>query len=125
VSKKLLKLFWFFLFATSVNDISGAPWAANISDKFSKKFDGPIGILRNLGENDSWKNLKSTISFLDVAIKGKVSSKHSCLIAQINQAETKLETTSGNDIKGTVLHDFLDVSIRGRVHSRQPLLLLR
>ncbi len=28
---------------------------------------------------------------------------------QINQAETKLETTSGNGIKGTVQQDFLDV----------------
>ncbi len=32
------------------------------------------------------------------------------LIAQINQVEAKLETTSGYGIKGTVQHDFLDVS---------------
>jgi hypothetical protein len=39
-------------------------------------------------------------------------------IAQINQAEAKLETISGNDIKETVQRDFLDVAIIGRVHTQ-------
>jgi hypothetical protein len=49
--------------------------------------------------------------FLDVDLKGKVSSRHSSLIALINEAEAKLETTSDNGIKGTVQQDFLYVSI--------------
>jgi hypothetical protein len=40
-------------FATGVVDTGGQPWAANISPK--KIRNGPNGILRGLGETDSWK----------------------------------------------------------------------
>jgi hypothetical protein len=53
----------FFNFATDVNDTGGAPWAANIPRIFEKIQNGPIGILRGLGETDSCeKNQKSKIS---------------------------------------------------------------
>ncbi len=45
----------FFPFATGVNDTGGAPWVANISANFRKKLKQP-GILRGLGETDSWKS---------------------------------------------------------------------
>ncbi len=52
-------------FAPSVSDdTGGAPWAANISSNFFFKIsNGPHGILRGLGETDSWKTLKSKISW--------------------------------------------------------------
>jgi hypothetical protein len=64
-------------------------------------------------ETTSGNGIKGTVQqdFLDVDIKGKVSSRHSSLIALINQAEAKLETTSDNGIKGTVQQDFRDISI--------------
>ncbi len=34
-----LKLFWFFPSAIGVNNTGGAPWAANISTNFQKKFE--------------------------------------------------------------------------------------
>ncbi len=50
---KKLAIFWLkiFLFATGVNPTCGAPWAANISANFRN------GILRGLGDTDSWKKL--------------------------------------------------------------------
>ncbi len=65
VQTKKLKLFdWrFFPFATGLNDTSSASWAAKISAKFLKIRNVPNGLLRALGETDSWKNLKSTISW--------------------------------------------------------------
>jgi hypothetical protein len=36
-----------------------SPWAANISANLKKIWNCPNGILRGLGETDSWKNLKS------------------------------------------------------------------
>ncbi len=41
--------------ATYGNDTGGAPWAANISANLEKIRNGPNGILRGLGETDSWK----------------------------------------------------------------------
>ncbi len=57
VQTKYLKLFWLKIFL-----IGGAPWAADISENFIKNLNGPFGILRGLGETDSWINLKSKIS---------------------------------------------------------------
>ncbi len=52
----------FFPCATSVNDIGSAPWAVNFFENFLKKNQNSSnGILRGLGETDSWKNLKSKI----------------------------------------------------------------
>ncbi len=42
-------------FATGVVDTGGQPWAAIISANFRKIRNGPNGILRALGETDSWK----------------------------------------------------------------------
>ncbi len=42
-------------FAMGVVDTGGQPWAANISANFRKNRNGPNGILRGLGETDSWK----------------------------------------------------------------------
>ncbi len=40
---------------TGVVDTGGQPLAANISANFRKIWNGPNGILRGLGETDSWK----------------------------------------------------------------------
>jgi len=45
----------FFQFATGVNNTGGASWAANISANLQKNWNGPIWILRVLGETDSYK----------------------------------------------------------------------
>ncbi len=51
-------------FAPGASDTGGAPWAENISANLKKKFKyGPNGILRGFGETDTWKNLKSKISW--------------------------------------------------------------
>ncbi len=49
----------FFPFATGVNDTGGAPGAANISANFQKIWNGPIGIIRGLGETDFNKKTRS------------------------------------------------------------------
>ncbi len=63
---KIIKIFsdWrFFPFATSVND-TVANFELQISPQiFEKIQNGPYGILRGLGETDSWKNQKSKISW--------------------------------------------------------------
>jgi hypothetical protein len=46
----------FSQFATGVNDTGGAPWAANIYTNFLNLSNG---MLRGLGEFDSWKKLQA------------------------------------------------------------------
>ncbi len=56
IPTKLFKFSWLkiFSFAIGVNDTGGQPLAANISANFRKIRNGPNGILRGLGETDSW-----------------------------------------------------------------------
>ncbi len=46
-------------FANGVVDTGGQPWAANIFTNFEKIRNGLSGMLRDLGETDSWKKTRS------------------------------------------------------------------
>ncbi len=45
----------FFPFGTGDNDTGGAPWTTISLRIFEQIWNGPNGILRGLGETDSWK----------------------------------------------------------------------
>ncbi len=62
-------------FATGVVDTGGAPWLANISDNFRKKFEMTQHYFLGLGEDDSWKKPEETnlvtLSFLTNSLSQK------------------------------------------------------